>query len=279
MPTGNERWAYRTDLTSGQRCWFLLPARHQARATAETSPVNCLASPKGPAPKGSQWRYRIQRKGGLKCWHLVRKGNVDTGFPPSLMKSNADASSRVAAAQAMLPTPKDSPSQSEASSSRKGASPPSEPDQPGLETFHSRWSAALDIPPASTAAIVAPAGSLDVAEMSQTSDGTAKGPPAVHAQREESAAHKILVVTLSSSAVLLVLYALIGGALDGIRRVRGRQARKSLPFARPATLGPPTAPGISDILARLRLEDVDDERTRRRHERADEDGSKTHHVG
>src|ERR1700761_5235298 len=83
-PSGHQRWMYRTDKASGQKCWFLAtrleavqkPQRTTYRNPSDAqamqrSPVNCLTAPDSTAPRGMQWRYRIDRAAAQKCWRLV----------------------------------------------------------------------------------------------------------------------------------------------------------------------------------------------------------------
>src|SRR6202012_1356785 len=84
LPRQEGRWMYRTDRTTGQKCWFLAGVRgtqriEKAAVTAERSALtmpeettvqSCVGTPSAPAARNTQWRYRIDRRTHQKCWHL-----------------------------------------------------------------------------------------------------------------------------------------------------------------------------------------------------------------
>ena len=172
--------------------------RHHAKVTAEASSPKCIANPSGPPPEGLQWRYRAQGEGGSKCWHLVRKRNIDIDLSPASMKGRVDTSDRIAAAHAMLISPKRYAPQKVVSASQNPANPSDEPSQTLPETFHSRWSAANSIPTTYSIALETPIASLTAVtrDVGETPDGITRGALTVYPQRYQSTPHKLLVALL-----------------------------------------------------------------------------------
>jgi len=283
IPSDNQRWVYRTDRTTGIKCWHLAPKRHDAQGVLKNSPTKCTTNPIGSPPNGMQWRYRFERDSGLKCWHLVRKRNSAASFSSPATKNNFNTFNKVAAAQAAAPPSKAPAPQGEAApSARNVSNPTNELSQSLAETFHSRWSAAVSGLPISSMGIEKPTASPVVVTTGarETSDGAIVGATIARPQEHESTRNEILVATLSSLAAFFAAYVLIRGALESIRRARGRRYRKPPSRATAAIIdSPPSTPGISDVLDRLRREDLDDDRLRRPQTRASYHGpTKQHHA-
>ncbi|MGX1322229.1 hypothetical protein AB7M17_005682 [Bradyrhizobium sp. USDA 377] len=101
----------------------------------------CLASPKGAAPKGQHWRYRVERGTKRQCWYLRAEGsnatqsaqattdgqNADAAAPPSVQNARAEYIAPQTAAAATAPPVAQQP---------PGATTDANSEQPAVAT---RW--------------------------------------------------------------------------------------------------------------------------------------------
>jgi hypothetical protein len=272
LPPANQRWAFRIDRATGQKCWFFVARHYRFQQptqpislfdnpfepeSAEKAPADCLVERTGLAPHAMQWRVRVERESGRKCWVLVRKPiNVAKPVSSVATKYNAiDESYKMAAQQGALIGPQLPESQSNASTNRKEAASPGGPAQSWAAAFQSRWDMVANNPSNPMKAIARPSASLDsvAGEMGEESDAALPSTRSVRSSGYQT----LVVAALSLAAVIFALYSFTGGALDWIRRARARSQNISSDRADSGSVSsPPTTPGISDILDRLQTDEL-----------------------
>jgi hypothetical protein len=274
LPSANQRWAFRIDRATGQKCWFFVAKRRRVQQPArpvslfdnpfelgatEKAPAECLLERTGLAPRAMRWRVRIEGESGRTCWVLVRKPiNAAKPVPSIATKYNAVDESYKMAAQQGAPIGAELPeAQGNPTANRKETVAPGGYGQSWAEAFQSRWDMVANNQLNPMKAIGRPSASLDstTGETREESVAALPGTRSVKSNGHES----LVVAVLSLAAVVFALYSFTGGALDWIRRARARS--QNISSGRPdngSVSSPPTAPGISDILDRLQTDEVND---------------------
>jgi hypothetical protein len=225
---------------------------------------SCISVLDAPAPQGMKWRYRRERTTGIKCWFLVRTiANGVIAVP--LVRRIQTVPDHVADAHtpedalAMLTRSTGAPKVDENSTRQQGSGLSASTDISSDTTFRSRWVFVGRNP------TVIAAASLNE-PVSSGLDGDrlndrigAATVDRIYSPRSEKTSYLLLVAALTSTAVVCALYAMISGSVLLIKRGRASYAHHSRPVytRRLEFTAPPVASSISDILDRLRMEELE----------------------
>jgi hypothetical protein len=190
-----------TAILIGALATFVVAMSGAAHAAAD-----CLAGPKGAAPKGSHWYYRIDRATKRNCWYVRAAGekpassqnaSVTTVSPPPpapLQPAVANARAEAAAMEIGQPTASGAMPESIDAANNAEASDVSAADN-GQSTVASRW---LD----QAAADTADRSTADPAQSgASTNPSTAPPPAAVNRAASSGSVSTLFLVILGALAV------------------------------------------------------------------------------